>query len=205
MQWILSETNIIHDLEPKAWPDPSHPRRIEILCLGAGKGHEIAALREALPSAVVRGVDPHDHYAPPVARRLENDYDAMYLHERVSADDLQEIQDKSQDAVTLFFVFHHMELNEQERTLAEISRVLKNDGFVYVAEDLVGNETERHATERADRRINAELADGPHEYRNQEEWMTLFARQGFDVVRFHETKPSTVRHGWFTLKRRQGA
>lgn len=200
-QWMLRETGIVGDLEKKVWPDSSHPRKIEVLCLGAGKGHEMEAIRRALPSVVIWGVDPHDHYAPDVERRLEDDHEVFYLHESVSAEDLRELPNESQDAITLHFVLHHIDAVAHDKVFAEIARVLKFDGRVYIAEDIVDSDEERAVTERIDRRINFELGGGPHNYRSIEEWRVFFKEKGFDVERVHETKPDKVRHGWFVLKR----
>ncbi len=200
--WMIKEVGIEKLMEPKVWPDKSHPRRVDILCLGAGKGHEMEMIHERLPNSFVTGIDPNDHYAPDVLKRVEQcGYDVTYLHESVRAEDLRETPDGTQDAVTLFFVMHHMDKSSHDAMMKEVSRVLKPDGLIFVAEDLVENDAEQKTTEAIDRRLNWEIADGPHEYQSTQVWKTFFRGYGFEMVHEREVKPDKVRHGFFALKR----
>lgn len=200
--WMVDQVGIEELLGPKVWPDKTHPRRVEVLCLGAGKGHEMETIHERLPNSHVTGVDPNDHYAPEVLKRVEQrGNDVIYLHESIRAEDLREIPDGSQDAVTLFFVMHHMDARTHDTMMTEVGRVLKPDGLIFVAEDLVETADEQKTTEAIDRRLNWEIADGPHEYRSTEQWKEFFKGYGFEMVREREAKPEKVRHGFFALKR----
>jgi hypothetical protein len=78
---------------------------------------------------------------------------------------------------------------------------LKPDGIIFVAEDLVDNEQEQRVTESIDRRLNLEIAEGPHEYRSADDWKEFFRGYGFEMIREREVKPDKVRHGFFALKR----
>jgi ubiquinone/menaquinone biosynthesis C-methylase UbiE len=174
-----------------------------VLCVGAGKGHEMEAILNEFPGIKVTGVDPHDYYGPPVERRLkESGRDVQYLHESVHAGDLKEIPDNSVDAATLLFVLHHIDASEHDQVMAELRRVLKPNGKVFVAEDLVDTEAERKTTVMMDKLLNTEvLSHGPHNYKNQQDWEAYFEGQGFRMKREREIKPSKVRHGFFVLER----
>lgn len=174
-----------------------------VLDIGAGKGHPIERILDLFPEMRLIGVDPHDQMSSPVERRLkESGKNFEYLHETVHAADLKEIPDGSVDAITLFFVLHHIDESEHDAVMAELKRVLKVDGKVFVAEDLVDTEEERVTTERVDRMLNAELlADSPHNYRNTESWQKYFVEHGFKMEKSKEVKPGKVRHGFFVLER----
>ncbi|MBI4437641.1 class I SAM-dependent methyltransferase [Candidatus Uhrbacteria bacterium] len=200
--WMIDQVGIEELMESKIWPDKTHPRRVEVLCLGAGKGHEMETIQERLPNSFVTGVDPNDHYAPEVLKRVEQKgNDVIYLHESVRAEDLRGLPGVTQDAVTLFFVLHHMDKLTQEAVMREVVRVLKPDGLLFIAEDLVDDLQEQKITEAIDRRINLEIVEGPHEYRDTEGWKVFFRNFGFEMVRAWEVKPDKVRHGFFALRR----
>jgi len=200
-KWMLEEAEVVRELLPKVRFEGSETKGPTVVFIGAGKGHEMEETERLIPSAKLIGLDPHDHYAPPVEARLkELGADATYLHESVRGDDLQGIPDASVDGLTLFFVLHHVEEGGHDGMMSELRRVLKPDGRVFVAEDIVENDSERAVTERADRLINLELAEGPHNSRGTTDWVGYFDRHGFEVVRQHEVRPGKVRHGFFVLK-----
>ena len=201
-KWMVEQVGIAELMEQKVWPDKTHPRRVEVLCLGAGKGHEMERIHEELPNSHVTGVDPNDHYAPEVLKRVERrGNDVTYLHESVRAEDMREVPDGSQDAVTLFFVMHHLDRRTHDTMMREVLRVLKPDGMLFVAEDLVDTAEEQRVAETIDRRLNWEIAEGPHEYRSIETWKKFFAGFGMEMVRVREARPDKVRHGFFALRR----
>ena len=197
--WMIEEAGLVEELKPLR---EVKGRGLSILCLGAGKGHEMDEIDTLLPETTVIGVDPHDHWAPPIKKRLERlAHKASYLHESVHAGDLREIEDFSQDAVTLFFVLHHVENNDLESVFSEIDRVLNNDGRIFIAEDIVNNEEERKITLGTDRMVNLELRNGPHGYKSIKEWETFFLAHGFKIKKVHEIKPDKVKHGFFVLEK----
>ena len=61
---------------------------------------------------------------------------------------------------------------------------------------------EAEIVERADRRINVELADAPHHYRSMKEWFDFFEQNGFEVVESGEEKPKEVRHGFIVIRKK---
>lgn len=182
-------------------------RGVSVLCVGAGKGHEMDALDAILPGSEVRGVDPHDGVTRPVQKRLETlAHDARYLPETSSAEDLRDVPDASVDGATFFFVLHHIESSKHDKVMAEMKRVLKPDGHIFIAEDLADSEDEKKMVEKIDRRVNLEIGAGaPHNYRSLAEWTEFFRGHGFEVESTHEEKPDKVRHGFFVLKRTEEA
>ncbi len=178
----------------------------KVLCIGAGKGHEMEVILNEFSDMKVVGVDPHDNISPTVEKRLEaGKKDFEYLHETVHAGDLKEIADNSMDVATLFFVLHHIDTGEYDQVMSELKRVLKIDGKVFIAEDLVDSKEEQAVTETIDRKLNFEVLNhGPHNYKNTDAWKQFFKEHGFRMIKSKETKPDKVRHGWFVLERIHG-
>ncbi|MBU1033089.1 MAG: class I SAM-dependent methyltransferase [Patescibacteria group bacterium] len=209
-EWMREEAKVLKYLRPKIeWKDPENitagaEKGVDVLCIGAGKGHEMDELDQVLPRSNIMGCDPHDHYTKPVKERLETlAHDSRYLPENVTATNLEGVENESLDAVTMFFVLHHMDEKEHDAAFAELRRVLKSDGYAFVAEDLVDNEDERKVTEKIDRKLNLQLSeDLPHNYRNTERWEKFFEKHGMEVVEVNEVKPDKVRHGFFVLKKK---
>ena len=170
--------------------------------MGAGKGHEMDEIDQILPGSTVLGLDPHDYMTEPVARRLDQlANDATYLSENVRAEHLEGIADNSLDGVTFNFVLHHIDKRIHDKIIDEIKRVLKKDGYVFMAEDLADTKEEAELVEKIDRKVNMEICDeAPHNYRSMEEWEKYFNEHGLTVVESHEQKPNKVRHGFFVLQ-----
>ncbi|MFH1252984.1 MAG: class I SAM-dependent methyltransferase [Candidatus Uhrbacteria bacterium] len=204
-EWMVEASGLVEELRPlREKKKAEQGEGLSVLCLGAGKGHEMDEIDTRLPETTVVGVDPHDHWAPPVKKRLERlGHKASYLHESFHAGDLKEIGGASQDVITLFFVLHHVEGKDLDKIFSEIDRVLiKGEaGRIFVAEDIVDNDEERRITTDADRRINLEIRNGPHDYKSTEEWREFFLARGFAVKRVNEIKPDKVKHGFFILER----
>lgn len=202
-KWMIHEAGVLHELTSKVYFEGENAIGPTVLFVGAGKGHEMEEVDRGIPSAKLIGLDPHDYFAPPVESRLrEAGADVAYLHETIRGQELEGIQNESVDAITLFFVLHHIEEKEHDRVMSELRRVLKSDGEIFIAEDLVDTPQEQAITERADRLVNLELAQGPHHYRSVIDWLAYFKKHGFDVKRHHEVKPGKVRHGFFVLQPR---
>ena len=109
------------------------------------------------------------------------------------------------DVATLFFVLHHIDTGEYDQVMSELKRVLKIDGKVFIAEDLVDSKEEQAVTETIDRKLNFEVLNhGPHNYKNTDAWKQFFKEHGFRMIKSKETKPDKVRHGWFVLERIHG-
>jgi len=217
-RWMVREMNLGEEMAPdelvmseEGGLEEERPANTEVtkgkevLCIGAGKGHEMEAILQQFPGVNVTGIDPHDYYAPPVERRMrERGEQVRYLHETIHAGDLKDMPDASVDAATLFFVLHHVDQEEYPAVMAELRRVMKANGKLFVAEDIVESDVERVVTEREDRKMNLELMKhGPHNYRSTNEWRTFFDQEGFVMTRIKEIKPNKVRHGFFVLTRKQ--
>lgn len=199
--WMLDQADVVRELLPKVRFEGSEPVGPTVVFVGAGKGHEIEGAERLIPGAKFIGLDPHDYFAPPVEERLkEVGADVVYLHESVRGEDLKEIPDHSADGLTLFFVLHHVEAESLDALMVELRRVMKSDGRIFVAEDIVDNDDELAVTTRADRLINVELSEGPHNYRSLDQWNEYFNHHGFEVIREHEVRPGKVRHGFFVLR-----
>ena len=208
-EWMIEQTKVQKYLAPKIiYKEPGilKPNNIKqgvsVLCLGAGKGHEMDEIDQLLPGSEVIGIDPHDYMTKTVADRLEKlAHATSYLNEHFRAEHLTGIEDNSIDGVTLNFVLHHIDQTQHEQVLHEIKRVLKQDGYVFIAEDLANDAQEAVLVEKIDRRINMEIcADAPHNYRSLEQWKSYFDEHGLEVVEAHEVKPQKVRHGFFVLR-----
>jgi len=211
-EWMVESAMVQKYLHPKIKFEKKDPtdviatkveESVAVLSIGAGKGHEMDEMDMVLPGSTIMGIDPHDYQTRPVKKRLDNlAHDTSYLPKAARAENLQGVEDESIDGVTLFFVMHHVDPKKYEEIMSEIDRVLKEDGYLFVAEDLVDSEEERQVTERVDRLVNVELtSDAPHTYKNMEQWQQFFKKHGFRIVESEEQKPKNVRHGFFVLER----
>ncbi len=211
-EWMIEELKVGRYLAPKiTYKDPGAlkvnniKQGVTVLSIGAGKGHEIDEMDMILPGSRIIGMDPDDYMARPVANRLKSlAHNPSYLGTQNRAEDMQDIADSSADGVTLNFVLHHIEEQAHDRVLAEVKRVLKDDGYLFIAEDLVDSEVEKKLVEREDRKINMEItANAPHSYKSVKEWEEYFQERGLEIVEHHEVKPGKVRHGFFVLQKTQ--
>ncbi len=210
-EWMIEEARIQKYLAPKiVFKEPGvlKPNNIEkgvsVLCIGAGKGHEMDEIDQLLPGSEVLGIDPHDYMTSPVADRLENlAHSASYLGEHFRAEHLDGIEDNSMDGITFNFVLHHIDKDTHEKIMSEIKRVLKQDGYIFLAEDLANSAEEAQMVEKIDRKVNMEICDeAPHNYKSLDEWKDYFDENGLEVVESHEAKPGDVRHGFFVLRKK---
>lgn len=210
--WMVEELKIGRYLAPKIkYKEPGvlKPNNIEqgvtVVSIGSGKGHEMDEMDMILPGSKVIGLDPDDYMTRPVAERLQTlAHDAEYLKEHNRAEHMADIVDGSADGVTFNFVLHDIEAARHERIFDEVKRVLKTDGYLFVAEDLVDSKQEKAVAEREDRKLNIDLSStSPQNYRSEAEWKDFFGDQGFEVVESHEVKPGKVRHGFFVLRKKE--
>jgi len=215
-EWMVKESKIKEYLAPQIKFKDKLAGEVEkgvvVACIGAGKGHELDEIDSVLPGTNIIAVDPHDYWTKPVkkrAKQLANNI--KYLPEKVSAENLDGVSDDSVNALTYYFVLHHIPSEAHKKVLQEAKRVLKKKkkqddpgSYLFIAEDLVKDEEERKKVEIADRMINLEVTkDSTHNYRNIDEWKGFFEENGFEVVESHEVKPDKVRHGFFVLRLKQ--
>ena len=206
-EWMVDTSGIQKHLGPKIiFQDRlagTVKKGVRVLSIGSGKGHELDEMDKVLPGSEIIGLDPHDFYTDSVRHRIRAlAHKVSYLPETISAEKLEGIEDESLDGVTLFFVLHHMNYENQNAVLQEIKRVLKPDGKVFIAEDLVDNEEEKKTVETIDRKLNIELhEDDPHCYRSINQWKKFFKKHGYNIIEIKEEKPDKVRHGFFVLEK----
>jgi len=209
---MIDQLQIAKYLQPKiVFKEPGvlKPNNIEqgvtVVSVGSGKGHEMDEMDMLLPGSTILGLDPDDYMTTPVENRLKTlAHDSRYLDVHNRAEDMKDIPDASADGMTFNFVMHHIDASQHEQIFKEIHRVLKKDGYLFMAEDLVDSEEEKKTVEREDRKINMEIsAESPHNYRSVPEWNAFFRKHGFEVVEQHEVKPGKVRHGFFVLRQIQ--
>ncbi len=207
--WMIEELRVgrflapkIKYIEPGVLKQNNIKQGLTVVSIGAGKGHEMDEMDKILPGSKMIGLDPHDYMTVPVAKRLKTlAHDASYLGTHNRAEHMVDVADASADGVTLNFVLHHIDESRHGRILDEIKRVLKKDGFLFMAEDLVNSKEEQKLVEREDRKINMEIsADSTHNYRSSQQWVDFFKQHGFEIVDQHEVKPGKVRHGFFVLR-----
>ncbi|MBU0596898.1 class I SAM-dependent methyltransferase [Patescibacteria group bacterium] len=179
---------------------------LSVLSIGSGKGNELDEIDQILPGVKVRGLDPHDFHTPSVAKRLKKlAHDTEYLPKEVVAENLIGIEDKSMDGITLQYVLHHIDERLHSKIMEEVKRVLKNDGYLFVAEDAPKTEEEKRKTKTMDDRLNLTLPKPEKEVSGDtDKWTKLFQDNGFEVVDNHEEVDSDkVRRSFFVLKKKK--
>jgi ubiquinone/menaquinone biosynthesis C-methylase UbiE len=210
--WMIEELKVGRYLRPKIkYKEPGVLKQnnieqgVTVVSVGSGKGHEMDEMDMILPGSKIIGLDPDDYMTKPVSERLKTlAHNSKYLEVHNRAEDMKDIPDASADGVTFNFVFHHIEEQLHGRIFDEVKRVLKKDGYLFMAEDLVDSEEEKKTVEKEDRKINMEIsADSTHNYRSAKEWGEFFDKHGFEVVEQREVKPEKVRHGFFVLRQKR--
>ncbi len=112
--------------------------------------------------------------------------------------------DKSLDGVSYIFSIHHMDKDATNRVVQESKRVIKKDGYIFIAEDIVDTEEQREITEKRDRQLNWESKDSEHNYKSDEDWEKYFNEMGLEIVERNffesESKKGTVPHAFYALR-----
>lgn len=165
------------------------------LDVGCGKGYIRRSLEELKPDVRVYGCDFYDR----PTKRMRQSTSATFA----TADGLNlPFPNARFDGVSLFFIFHHVPLEEQENLLKESVRVIKGSGYIFVAEDTVnfGNAKQWEITRKADRRFNPSFRlNLPNNYRNAEDWKNMFSKNGLTVIREKHYQTGKVPHTYFVL------
>ena len=166
------------------------------LDLGCGKGYIRRRLEQLKPGVHVFGCDIADR----PTRRIRQSSSATFA----TADGLNlPFPDATFDGVSLFFVLHHVPFEEQENIVEESIRVVKDSGYIFVAEDTVDPDDvkQMEITRRADRRFNPTFGlNRPNDYRSSEDWRTMFNRNNLTVIREKGYRTGNVPHTFFVLK-----
>lgn len=177
--------------------------------IGSGTGHiptQIARTANGLGARFVC-IEPVSRPTKRVRRRVQRLTDTHIQFVRSLGDRLP-VGDATADGVSIFFVLHHIPSPIQLRVLADVRRVLKPGGRLFIWEDTPENAREFAINETWDRRLNFEPRSEPHFYRSGDEWQTLLAQEGFELLQRayyedHSRKRNegTVRHTGFILSR----
>jgi len=205
-EWMINKLKMEKYLSPLMQKNKNGEieKGVTILSVGAGKGHELEEVANKFPKSGIIGVDPHDYMTSPVKKRIETaGHDVCYLEKQYSAEDMRTVSDKSVNAIMFNFVLHHIDENNHEIILQELNRVIKDDGYLFVAEDLVDSEEEHKKVQKIDRMINFELkSSNIHNYRNIGNWTQFFEENGFKLIEVNEeSSKSGVRHGFFVFQK----
>jgi SAM-dependent methyltransferase len=163
------------DIVRKSRLDQALPETGLLLDLGGGLGHLAEPL---LRRSGRRCVLADLVWQPPIplARRLYGT-PGWFGALQAEATDLP-FPDAAFDGVWCAFVLHHVAPELQERLLAEVSRVLRPGGVFVLIEDTPVSE----ATLRADRRLNFEGDEAPHNYRGLQGWRDILAAKGLPAT-----------------------
>lgn len=207
-EWFINMTDIEKYLKPGG----------KYLDVGTGKGHITQRILEDMekkgqPLKDYFGIDVADKPLKKVQRR-ERDRQEKQNGKSSSEKNLMgfawataealPFTDKSLDGVSYIFSIHHTDKDRIDEAVKEAKRVLKEDGKIFIAEDLVETEAQRRLTEEIDRKLNWEGRDVEHNYKSDQEWEKYFDSLGLETVekKFFESpsKKGTIRHGFYVLK-----
>ena len=126
LQKLLGFESIHRQLVDQAGIHPNH-RVIEI---GCGTGNLSILIKRLHPQAEVVGLDPDPKALARARRKAEREVLSVQL-DRGFAEELP-YPDASFDRVFSAFMFHHLALDEKEKTLREARRVLKPGGSLHL-------------------------------------------------------------------------
>ncbi|HZU77590.1 MAG TPA: class I SAM-dependent methyltransferase [Dehalococcoidia bacterium] len=103
-----------------------------LLDLGCGTGTLVLMAQRRHPQAVVVGVDGDSTILAIARRKAARESAAVQLDEAMAY--ALPYADASFDAVVSTLAFHHLTLDQQQRTLAEVRRVLRPGGRLVIAD-----------------------------------------------------------------------
>jgi len=204
-EWVIKETGIEEYLKKGGL----------YLDIGTGKGHIIGKFlqdmeKESKPLAGFYGIDIMDKPLKKVQKREaarrqkewnqgKNPIGFMWA----TAENLP-VKDKSLDGISYFFSIHHMEKDRIDQAIDEAKRVLKDDGLIFIVEDLVEDEEEKKITESVDRKLNWEGREVEHNYKSDSDWQDYFKEKDLEIVekKYFESasKKGPIRHASYILK-----
>ena len=176
--------------------------------IGSGTGHNSARMARVASGLGVRFVcvEPVSKPTKRVRRSIIK-WNASPIQFVRAVGDRLPIRDGAAYGASLFFVLHHIPYDIQLRVLAEIRRVLRPGGRVFLWEDTPQNTREYAANETWDRRLNFEPKSEPHFYRSGDDWQAFLIDQRFIVVERayyedHSRWPNEglIRHTGFVLR-----
>ncbi len=176
--------------------------------IGSGTGHNSVRMARVARGFQARFVcvEPVGKPTRRVLKRMKKRTDGRVQFVRALGNCLP-LPDNHADGVSVFFVLHHIPYPVQLDVLAEIQRVLKPGGLLFVWEDTPNNRAEYASNEIWDRRLNFEPRHEAHYYRSGDQWLSLFSDQGLKVIQtaYYEdhsrrAKEGLIRHTGFVLR-----
>ena len=209
-EWFLENSGIERHLKSGG----------QYLDVGTGKGHItqriLADMEKAgTPLKGYYGIDIADKPLNKVQKReskrrktplAENENPMGFVW---ATSDALPFKDGSLDGVSYIFSIHHMDKETMDRVLQEAKRVIKKNGNIFIAEDLVDtkDKEQRQITEERDRLLNLESKDEEHNYKGDQEWKEYFESIGLEVTANEffdsQTKKGPIHHGFYTLQLKQ--
>ncbi len=165
---LVQRTRILHYL----------PKSGLMLDIGSGYGHIGEVIARDAPARSCVLMEPAYDASPRVMRRI-----AGRACRPLRGDGRRSpFADATFDAAWALFVLHHVTPAEQRVMLDEVRRILRPGGVFVLAEDTPGTPDEHTNAVRADRRINFELDDAPHNYRGAEDWRSELPARDLAIV-----------------------
>lgn len=140
------------------------PRLSSVLDVGCGNGYITHHLSAMLGSSVV-GID--------LGEATEASIDYRRFDGRCFP-----VEDQSFDAISLCYVLHHAQ--DLEVIMSELRRVLRAGGVAVVYEDIPDIWWDRLVCWTHN--LKWRKRTGPCTFRNEQEWRTVFAAAGFEIV-----------------------
>lgn len=154
------------------------PKSGLMLDIGSGYGHIGEVIVRDAPARSCVLMEPAYDASPRVMRRM-----ARHACWPLRADGRHSpFADATFDAAWALFVLHHVAPAEQRAMLDEVRRILRPGGVFVLAEDTPGTPDQYANAVRADRRINFEQDDTPHNYRGADDWRSELSARDLAIV-----------------------
>lgn len=181
------------------------------LDIGTGPGHIMEQMLKQNKEKNVKmlGLDPFVKPFEAVRERLDQEPDLKHLFVKGAGQQLP-IKEKSLNGAILFFAIHHIPPEDREQLFAEIERIIKDDGEIFLIEDTPQTQEEAERVARWDRRLNVEPSDEEHSYFSDDDWKQFFKQHGYELV--HEAhftdeskkkKEGVIPHSSYVLQLKQ--
>lgn len=183
------------------------------LDVGAGKCHVAERILKdkyiaGEPLKKYTAIDNADHPTKKTLKRLrqfeKKINQRVFTFQNAGAEKIP-FPNKSFDGVIFLFVLHHTPKKFLDIIFSETKRVLKNNGLMFIAEDIVENEKQKTITEKNDRKMNWENKHAEHHYKSNTEWQKYFQNNGWKIMNtkwFHSRQGSAViNHAFYVIKK----
>jgi SAM-dependent methyltransferase len=165
---VVHRTRILHFL----------PKSGLMLDIGSGYGHIGEVIVRDAPARSCVLMEPAYNPSPRVMRRADG-HPCWPLR---GDGRHPPFADATFDAAWALFVLHHVAPTEQRVVLDGVRRILRPGGVFVLAEDTPRTADEYANAVRADRRINFERDDAPHNYRSADDWRSELPARDLAIV-----------------------